>query len=185
MRPPISLEKEFLKKWVMGLQKWSSTSKEMSFLERKKAIKLSADVAMASARNGSTLWSRALIAGASKDPDTNAIVKHVVTGSTAFASLPPPIRLGRRRVCSNKALRKARINHFRRPSRKSAASSIVKRLVKKRTQVIKGLVPGGERIDDESCLIKETLDYVISLRAQVHVMQQIANAAELLNTNNN
>ncbi|CBI36613.3 unnamed protein product, partial [Vitis vinifera] len=78
MRPPTSLKKEFLKKWIMGLQLCSSSKKEMSFLERKKAIKLSADVAMASARNATTRWSRALISNASKDDSNKGLVECIL-----------------------------------------------------------------------------------------------------------
>ncbi|GMH03971.1 hypothetical protein Nepgr_005810 [Nepenthes gracilis] len=190
MRSPSSLKKEFLTKWVVGLRAWSSSSKEMGLLERKKAIKLSADVAMAAATNGTTIWSHTLINNASKDPNSKHMVQSILTSARArdqsnepskFPLLSPPTRCARNRVRSKKVLRKARINYIQRCSRRSAASLIAKTLVKKRTQVLKGLVPGGECMD-ESCLIKETLDYMISLRAQVLIMQHIAKVMELFNS---
>ncbi|GAB4838181.1 hypothetical protein Ancab_027710 [Ancistrocladus abbreviatus] len=171
MRPPSSLKKEILKNWMMGLKVCNWSSKEMTLLERKKAIKLSADIAMASARNGATFWSRALIANASKDMIT----------TSKLTPLPPLQGSRTTRITRRKRIlvRKARTskNNTRRPSERCAASLIAKRLVKKRTQVLKGLVPGGKYMDD-SHLIRETLDYMISLQAQVHVMQHLANATD-------
>ena len=77
---PQSLKQEFLKKWMLGLKVCDSTKQNMSILERKNAIKLSADIAMASTRNGMTCWSRALVAKASKDNNDNkAIVEQIST----------------------------------------------------------------------------------------------------------
>lgn len=57
----------------------------MNIVQRKKTIKLSADVAMASARDGKTLWSRALIAKASKqDDDNNKIIVEKILGDDKF-----------------------------------------------------------------------------------------------------
>ncbi|KAF8392958.1 hypothetical protein HHK36_021198 [Tetracentron sinense] len=180
-----SLEQEFFKKWVPGLQICSSLAKDMSFLERRKAIKLSADVAMATARDGKTCWSRALIANASKQEDKKIIVRTIL--GSEFERLTKS-SIGsvvcEKRVRSKKILRKSCTTIRRvRKIRKSApnrvlASSIAKRLVKKRTQVMKGLVPGGESMDEFS-LLEETLDYIVSLRAQVDVMRRLANTLVL------
>ncbi|KAE8657952.1 hypothetical protein F3Y22_tig00116976pilonHSYRG00183 [Hibiscus syriacus] len=69
----------------MGLQRWSFSNKEMGILERKKAIKLSADIAMASARNGTTCWSRALIANAYSKREKH-LVSNLHRWSTARGS---------------------------------------------------------------------------------------------------
>ena len=183
MRPPTSLKKEFLKKWIMGLQLCSSSKKEMSFLERKKAIKLSADVAMASARNATTRWSRALISNASKD-DSNKGLAECILGpeSESLKRASMSLVLCNKRNRSKKILRKScSIRRARKSSSQMVmAISIAKRLVKKRTQVLKSLVPGGGSMSEFS-LIEETLDYILSLRAQVDVMRHLANATELLN----
>ncbi|GAB2219170.1 hypothetical protein Droror1_Dr00006801 [Drosera rotundifolia] len=192
MRPPSSLKEEFLKKWVSSLQTWRSSSKEMSLVERKEAIRLSADLAMASTRNGATMWSRALMANACKDSDRPGLVGFEPMATIAqheslklrssSKSITPSSRRGSKQVRRKKiSMRNGRkiISkcHIRR-SRKCVASVVTERLVKKRTQVLKELVPGGEYMD-ESDLLKETLDYIFSLRAQVHVMQSLANATHL------
>ncbi|CDP02897.1 unnamed protein product [Coffea canephora] len=79
MRSASSLRQEFLKKWLKGLQIYSGSKKEMSILERKKAIKLSADIAMASTRISTSSWSRALMARASNDATNKVLVQHVLS----------------------------------------------------------------------------------------------------------
>ncbi|KAE8730795.1 hypothetical protein F3Y22_tig00002880pilonHSYRG00107 [Hibiscus syriacus] len=155
MRPCNSLKLEFLKNWIMGLQRWSFSKKEMGILERKKAIKLSADIAMASARNGTTRWSRALIANAYSKHD-----KHLVSkgASTEYS----------RRIRSKKILKRS----CRRIRRRS------KGLVRERTRILKNLIPGGELMNEGS-LIEESLDYIVSLRAQVDVMRSLVSASEV------
>ncbi|CAL5328423.1 unnamed protein product [Camellia sinensis] len=185
MPSPSSLKQEFLKKWVMGLQVCNNSEKEMSIMERKKAIKLSADVAMASARTASTSWSRALIANASKNNESNFIVDNILGNDSQKIKKASILLLSHNKIVlrSKKILKKS---HRIRRAKKIApqvvlASSIAKRLVKKRTQVLKRLVPGGESMDDFS-LIEETLDYIVSLRAQVDVMRCLAYATEHLNS---
>ncbi|XP_048227543.1 transcription factor IBH1-like 1 isoform X2 [Ricinus communis] len=184
MRPPQSLKHEFLKKWVLGLKICNSTRQNMTILERKKAIKLSADIAMASTRSGLTCWSRALVAKASRDADNKVIVERILASESerVMQVSPSGIITGSKRVRSKKILKKSRfLKRIRRcVPQMVIAKSLAKRMVKKRTQVLKSLVPGGEFMDDSS-LIEETLDYLVSLRAQVDVMRTLAKAAELLN----
>ncbi|KAK8602011.1 hypothetical protein V6N13_058324 [Hibiscus sabdariffa] len=166
MRPCDSLKREFLKKWMMGLQSCSSSNKDMSILERKEAIKLSADVAMACARNGATCWSRALIAA-------GAHSKHGA-----------PREYSNKRIRSKKILKRScRIRIRRRKRSKCSAqvgraSSISKGLVRQRTRILKSLIPGGESMDEAS-LVEETLDYITYLRAQVDGMRSLVDASEL------
>lgn len=174
MRAPQSLKQEFLKKWMVGLQLCESTNQNMSILERKKAIKLSADIAMASTRNGMTCWSRALVAKASTDFGNKVLVDNIL-----LASQSEKLKNKRTIIRRKKILRKS---HRARKARggRVVARSLAKEMVKKRTQVLKSLVPGGEFMDDVS-LIEETLDYIVSLRAQVDVMRTLAKATELMN----
>ncbi|XVE63443.1 hypothetical protein DITRI_Ditri07aG0021200 [Diplodiscus trichospermus] len=188
MRPPSSLKKEFLKKWIKGLQICSTLKKNMSILERKKAIKLSADVAMASARNGTTCWSRALIANASKYGSDKHLVEQIL-GPESERLTAKNVYTGalvcNKRMRSKKILKRSYgIRRTRKyaPRAAPASSNIAKWLVRKRTKVLKSLIPGGEFMN-EFCLIEETLDYVISLRAQVDVMRSLATASELVNHN--
>ncbi|XP_010268390.1 PREDICTED: transcription factor IBH1-like [Nelumbo nucifera] len=184
MASPSSFKQELLKKWVLGLQSCCSMAKDMGISERKKAIKLSADLAMASARDGRTCWSRAVIANASKQNESKILVQKILgsecerlvkASSIGFSSCNKRFTSKRilRRSCSS--LRRIR----RSAPKRVQASSIAKRMVKKRTQLLKGLVPGGESMDEFS-LIEETLDYIISLRAQIDVMRCLADASERL-----
>ncbi|KAI3446683.1 hypothetical protein Pfo_003348 [Paulownia fortunei] len=171
------LKQEFLKKWIKGLQIYSNFKKEMTILERKKAIKLSADVAIASTRNVTTHWSRALMAGASTDVDgaSKIVVEQILGRKVENKALII--------TCSKKIVRRSRVAHLKKATRvvrpSVKASSIAKKLVKNRTRVLKSLVPGGQQMD-ESSLIKETLDYIASLQVQVDVMRRLAAAAERL-----
>ncbi|KAJ6435555.1 hypothetical protein OIU84_000703 [Salix udensis] len=137
----------------MGLQVCGSGKQNMSILERKEAIKLSADIALASARDGRTRWSRATIANASKHDDNKDLVQHL---------LGP----------ESESLKKSSIGLVVRDNKRVRCKKILKRscCVKR----------GGEFMDD-ICLIEETLDYIESLRAQVDVMRTLAKATELVN----
>ncbi|XP_027332582.1 transcription factor IBH1-like 1 isoform X2 [Abrus precatorius] len=167
MRSISSLKQEFLKKWIWGLRKYCSQKKSMNLLERKKAIKLSADLAMASTRNKSTRWSRALIANASRDDNNKVLAEHMIGLSQQQHWQRVRKSFTNRRIKNRNILRRNRSVH--RPKDRVMASFIAKKLVQKRTRRLKSLIPGGEFMDDLS-LIKETLDYMQSLRAQVEVM---------------
>ncbi|KAL9154664.1 hypothetical protein ABFS82_10G130700 [Erythranthe guttata] len=174
-----SLKQEFLKKWIKGVQTCSNLNKEMTILDRKNAIKLSADVAIASTRNESTRWSQSVMNDA---VSTNRTLVEQIVGrklvsdrknKPAAASVTSSTN-----NCSKRILRRShRHKATRGVVRKSSSFSIAKKLVKKRTRVLKRLVPGGERISDEYSLIRETLDYILSLRVQVDVMRHFAAAA--------
>ncbi|XP_009602570.1 transcription factor IBH1-like 1 [Nicotiana tomentosiformis] len=187
MRNPISVKQEFLKKWIQGLKAYNGTKKEMSIMERKKAIKLSADVAMASTRNSkTTYWSHALIANASEDDNNKFIVTHILGDDDSERIKKASIM---RLAMSQKSFRSKKILKkscsISRKTKQMApriglARCMARRLVKKRTQVLKTLVPGGEYMDNDMSLIKETLDYILSLRVQVDVMRHLANATDQL-----
>ncbi|KAE8056813.1 hypothetical protein FH972_013550 [Carpinus fangiana] len=185
MRSSSSLKQEFLKKWIMGLQRCTSSNKNMSILERKKAIKLSADLAMAAARNGRTSWSRAVIANASRESDKRLLAEKILQGQESEILLKKVSTMSvtrNRRIRSKKILKRSRRASSRSVTQKVLASSIAKRLVQKRTHILKSLVPGGEFMDEIS-LIEETLDYIAYLRAQVDVMRCIATAPQLMKLN--
>ncbi|CAL0307049.1 unnamed protein product [Lupinus luteus] len=181
-----SVKQEFLRKWITGFRKYSSQKKNMSMVERKKAIKLSADIAMASTRNETTRWSQALIANASRDSNNKVLTENILESSTQHSekvvrknlmNLSSP--LCSKRVRSRKVLRRSRSMIHKSSKERLMASSIAKKLnVQKRTQRLKNLLPGGEFMDDVS-LVEETLDYIESLRAQVEVMRCLVTASEL------
>ncbi|TQE10205.1 hypothetical protein C1H46_004177 [Malus baccata] len=186
------IKQEFLKKWIKGLQVCNSSTtcskKKMTKLDRKKAIKLSADIAIASTRNGTTCWSRAVIANAThSNGDNNRIfVERTLGGGGRLSEHCGRTKASRSlsSVMHKKILKKSRRVCSRtvlgRKHNLAKTHSIAKRLVRKKTQVLKSLVPGGESMDELS-LVVETLDYIVSLRAQVEVMRCLATTAELLN----
>ncbi|XP_061347526.1 transcription factor IBH1-like 1 [Gastrolobium bilobum] len=180
MRNLSSVKREFLRKWITGLGKYSSQKKNMSLLERKKAIKLCADLAMASTRDETTRWSRVLIDNASRDDSNKVFTEHMLgstqhrqkvrenfTNSLTTSTSSSQVYNSRIRIRSRKIVRRSRT--VQRTKERVTASFIAKRLLQKRTRRLKSLLPGGEFMDDVS-LLEETLDYIQSLRAQVEVM---------------
>ncbi|CAL1358571.1 unnamed protein product [Linum trigynum] len=166
MRPPpnsSSFKREFLKKWLLALQlcNHNNNINKNDVVKRKNTIKLSAEIAMASVRNGATCWSRALIAKHSSSFHVTTKPRHMP---------PPPPRHYKKRVRCKKIIKRSR----RCCHNRSAAAAVVRR----KTAVLRKLVPGGELMDDEASLIRETLDYVMSLRAQVDVMRRLARASD-------
>ncbi|WCJ30191.1 sequence-specific DNA binding transcription factors [Euphorbia peplus] len=187
MRSCKSLREEILKKWIIGLKVIDSTKKKMNITQRKNAIKLSADIAMASTSNGRTCWSRAIVAKATKDEEDKGVVQQILASDhdqeiqESSPSLNKIIRSRNKRIRSKKILKKSRAKSVirSRRSRCNVAKSVATMVVKNRTKVLKNLVPGGEFMDDIS-LVQETLDYLVSLQAQVDVMRTLANATDLL-----
>ncbi|KAJ0752227.1 putative transcription factor bHLH family [Helianthus annuus] len=161
----------------------------MDVLERKKKIKLCADIALASAKNATTSWSIALISEAKKNDENEILVDNLLGPESRFKQqkIIRQMNSCHKRVRSKKILKKScsisqRMKKMG-PPKSNLAAYIAKRLVKKRTQVLQRLVPGGESMDEFS-LIKEALDYILSLRVQVDVMRNLANATEVLNQSN-
>ncbi|KAL1210542.1 Transcription factor IBH1-like 1 [Cardamine amara subsp. amara] len=175
MQPTSSMKEEFLKKWQMGLQIFRPSIDNTSVSERKKAIKLSADVAMASLRKGTTCWSRALIEKTATED--NFLVRQMLTGIKAEALINK--KLPKKIVCHRKIVRRSK-KILRRKSRSASEEAAVKakRLVKRRTQGLRNVVPGGEFMSNDILLLRETLDYIVSLQTQVNVMRSIVDAAE-------
>jgi hypothetical protein len=173
MRNLSSLKKEFLRKWIKGLRKYNSQKKNMNLLERKKAIKLSADLAMASTKDKTTLWRKALFANISTNIDNE---QDILTTSS-------PQKVVRKNSTNSYPLRKRitgrrKILRRNRTKERIEASFIAMRLVKKRTRRLKSLLPGGKFMDN-ACLVDETLDYIESLKAQVEVMRCLVTSSEL------
>lgn len=161
-----SVKEEFLKKWIKGLQTYDACKREMNVTERKNAIKLSADIAMASTTTTKqcppAIWRRSVMAAMKS--------KHA-----AAADMKKRRRMRRR--CLMKRIRRGKRKASNSKYKAAAASCSAKRLVKKRSAVLKGLIPGGECMEDDNTLIKETLDYILALRLQVDVMRHLASAS--------
>ncbi|XP_051140643.1 transcription factor IBH1-like 1 [Andrographis paniculata] len=168
------VKQDFLKKWLNCLKIYNKFKTKMTILERKRAIKLSADMAIASTRNPTTHWSRATMAGATMEKHiltSEEISKNVSTNNYKCKNNKNFQRTRGILTCACKKVKSRR----RVVPRRMKSVLRARKVVKNRTLVLKGLVPGGHDMD-EVCLIKETLDYVASLRVQVDVMRHIAAA---------
>lgn len=176
MQPTSSMKEEFLKKWQMGIQICRPSIDNTSVSERKKAIKLSADVAIASLRKGTTCWSRALIQKTASED--NSLVRQMLSGIKAETLINKT--LPKKTLCHRKIVRRSKKILMRRKSRSASeeAAAKAKRLVKRKTQGLRSVVPGGEFMSNDVLLIQETLDYIVSLQTQVNVMRSIVDATE-------
>lgn len=178
------LKKEFLKKWMKGLQICYSSNKKMDLIERKKKIKLSANIAMACAKKPATSWSNALILKAKQNKQDKNLVSKLLEPEPLFNQLLKSrnriMSVHKRVQCKKILKRSCNSSCGKRRIKKNDLATIIvaKRLVKKRTKVLKKLVPGGESMNELS-LIKEAMDYILCLKAQVDVMRNVVTAAEV------
>ncbi|RZS16731.1 hypothetical protein BHM03_00048758 [Ensete ventricosum] len=164
----------FLKQMLLGFQASVVSPKSMGFQERKSAIKLSADVAMAVAR-GTRKWTRGLIAGLSKEHQNGSFLQLLL--GEQYERLMKPCHSSWKIPRCKKIVRRSLRVCCRRKKKKNQVGVLARTLVAKRTQELKILVPGGESMDGFS-LLDETLDYVLSLRAQVDLMQSLLTTME-------
>uniref|UniRef100_A0A7N0VH83 IBH1-like N-terminal domain-containing protein n=1 Tax=Kalanchoe fedtschenkoi TaxID=63787 RepID=A0A7N0VH83_KALFE len=187
--PNVLMKREFTKKWTLALEITCckvSRKEEMCVMERKKVIKQTAEIAMAATRGSSTAWSRAVIAD-EYHRKNNKLLIEAVMGSQYAEKLKNICIKSPRSISNQKAIKRSKMIRRRISVAMSSknnkavvkASSLAKSIVKKQTQVLKRLMPGGETID-ECCLIEEALDYIVSLKAQVDVMKELVIAAEYM-----
>jgi len=169
MKASSSFKEAFLRHMLKGLKLGGVYSKSMSFQERKRAIKIYANTAMAFAR-GHTNWTQALVTDLSKQEKDKALMKSILGHESKRLSK----RCGQQTLKSKKNLRRSLRANSR--IRKGMLASVqARRAENKQTQVLKRLIPGSKSLDGLS-LLGETLDYAIYLDAQVNLMQRIARA---------
>ncbi|XP_066325623.1 transcription factor IBH1-like 1 [Miscanthus floridulus] len=196
MHAPRKFKKAFMAQLLLSLRAAGQASKSMGLQERRDAVRLSSDVAMAlasararpsAAALRKTAWARALVARHAAEQRNEALLRRIMGGAgyemaAAAARVRKEARSRRivRRshwVCSGAAGRK------RRSSLQLAAGSggggggsrcsamaAARRMVRARLQVLRSLVPGGEAMRGLS-LLSETLDYVVCLKTQVELLQ--------------
>ncbi|XP_020572366.1 uncharacterized protein LOC110019129 isoform X2 [Phalaenopsis equestris] len=150
MQTPSNFKHDFLKHLLSGLHAARESSRGVSLIEREKQIKLLADAAMALARGHGANWSRAIIAGMLKQKKDEAFVaKKLYKGSET--SVSPTGSHGRKKIMKKKSFNarlKVRKKGFHSPSSwKVMPSVLARRIVKKRTQVLKRIIPGAESLD--------------------------------------
>ncbi|XP_062227694.1 transcription factor IBH1-like 1 [Phragmites australis] len=131
----------------------------MSLRERKRAVKSSADVAMAAARGAGARWPKAILAAPSSSSPSCKVRSRCR-------------RVVRRWRCHKK--RRGDADAFG----SATSSDIARRLVKRRTMALRKVIPGGDAAMDEASLLREAMDYVVHLRAQVDVLRRVSEAVQ-------
>ncbi|CAL5056188.1 unnamed protein product [Urochloa decumbens] len=150
-----------LKSLVLGLRKSGAASRGMGFHERRSAIRRAADTALATARGAEPRWSRSLAAELSQDRRRRGR-----ESALSSSDCNPTIRM----VCKRISRRRFRARPKSKATAKSSAGVIARVMVRKRARALREIVPGGRGMD-ECTLLGETLDYAVSLKAQVEAMQ--------------
>lgn len=175
MKDHSSFKQAFMKNMLLGLKETNASSKIMSLQERKNAIKLSADVAMAFAR-GNMTWTRAIVvANLAKKEQCEALFRGILGKGyermTRYSSYKS-FKIQRSRKILKRSHKMCCVRRRNTTHRQQSlgVDVLARRMVEKRTQVLRRLIPGGESLDGFS-LLNEALDYVIYLRAQVDLMR--------------
>ncbi|XP_040381385.1 transcription factor IBH1-like 1 [Oryza brachyantha] len=168
----------FLKNLLLSLQDCSRTTttplNAMSLQERKQAVKSSADIAMAAAHGSGASWPKAII------------LAHPASAAAA-ARAQRCRRIVRRYYCCGQRRRSS--GRRRRPAAAAsgggggvtAGGVMARRLVRRRTMALRKVIPGGGAMDEAS-LLREAMDYVVHLRAQVDVLRRVSEAVQRRST---
>jgi hypothetical protein len=194
MHAPRKFKKAFMAQLLLSLRAASQlASKSMGLRERRDAVRLSSDVAMAlaSARargaaaapapRPTPAWARALVARHAAERRNEALMRRIMGGPGYEVAAAAAEARGRKEARSRRIVRRSRrvcsgaaAGRKRRSSLAEAASggaiAAARWMVKARLQVLRTLVPGGEALRGLS-LLSETLDYVVCLKTQVELMQ--------------
>uniref|UniRef100_A0A8R7VCL4 IBH1-like N-terminal domain-containing protein n=1 Tax=Triticum urartu TaxID=4572 RepID=A0A8R7VCL4_TRIUA len=153
-----SFKQAFLKNLLLGLQLQTHMSTSfgngaMSPHERKRAVKSSVEVAMATAHRGGARWPKAILAPASSACKVERCRRIV------------------RRCCRRKRSW-GRSGH-------ASGGDAAGRLVRSRTMAPRGVIPGGRNSTiDEATLLREAMDYAVHLRAQLDVLRWLSEAVQ-------
>ncbi|KAL5211496.1 hypothetical protein ABZP36_022343 [Zizania latifolia] len=170
-------KRALLRNLILGLRKGGVASREMGFHERKDAIKRAADAALASARGAAPCWSRSLAAEIAQQHRSPG----PANSSGECCKAPPPPPSPRKMIVCKKivrrSLRRPRPGNATASSKEYGAGALARAMLRKRTTVLKEIVPGGKALD-VCTLLGETLDYAVSLKAQVDVMQLLVRALQ-------
>ncbi|CAO2206341.1 unnamed protein product [Urochloa humidicola] len=197
MHAPRKFKKAFMAQLLVSLRAAGQASKSMGLRERRDAIRLSSDVAMALASSRarararaplpSPAWARALVARHAAERRNEALMRRIM-GRAGYEMAAAAAARGRREARSRRIVRRSRrvcsgaaAGRKRRAPLAAAASggggggrcgamAAARRMVRMRLQVLRSLVPGGEALRGLS-LLSETLDYVVCLKTQVELMQ--------------
>uniref|UniRef100_A0A804NQC9 IBH1-like N-terminal domain-containing protein n=1 Tax=Zea mays TaxID=4577 RepID=A0A804NQC9_MAIZE len=177
MHAPRRFRKAFTAQLLRSLRAAGQASKSLGLRERRDAVRLSSDVALALAASARAprsppAWARALVARHAAERRNEALLRRVLDGAgyeLAAARARKDARSRRvvrrsRRVCSRGggAGRKRRsLLLAAGGGGRCAAMAAARRMVRARLRVLRSLVPGAEAMRGLS-LLSETLDYVAS-----------------------
>uniref|UniRef100_A0A0A9E851 IBH1-like N-terminal domain-containing protein n=1 Tax=Arundo donax TaxID=35708 RepID=A0A0A9E851_ARUDO len=181
MHAPRKFKKAFMAQLLLSLRAAGQASKSMGLRERRDAVRLSSDVAMALAREPprTTTWERALVARHAAERRNEPLMRRIMGGpgyemAAAAAARSRKEARSRRVVRRSRRVCSAAAGSRKRRSLPAASGggtmAAARRMVRARLQVLRSLVPGGEELRGFS-LLSETLDYVVCLKAQVELMQ--------------
>jgi hypothetical protein len=174
-------KRAFMERLLQSLQVAGLTSKSMGLRERRDAVRLSSDVAMALARGSTAPWASALVTRHAAERRHEALMRRILSTAGYESSLRAAATAScRKEIRSRKIVRRSHgVCSSRRKRRSSlvAASgsngaTVARRMVKRRLQLLRKLVPGGEELHGFS-LLSEALDYVMCLKTQVELMQRL------------
>ncbi|XP_062233939.1 transcription factor IBH1-like 1 [Phragmites australis] len=164
-----AFKQDFLKNLLLSLRERTEARSfhAMSLQERKRAVKSSADVSMAAARGatgGSRLrWAKVILAAA----------------AAAAASSNPSCKLKRCRRVVRRCCLEKRSRGCAPPASAMSSDYVARRMVRRRTMALRKVIPGGDAAMDEASLLREAMDYVVHLRAQVDVLRRVSEAARI------
>ncbi|CAN6207082.1 unnamed protein product [Urochloa humidicola] len=175
----MAFKRDMLKNLLLGLRARAEACSfdAMNLHERKRAVKRSADEAMAAARG-------AAAAGGARARWPKAIMAAAAAASSGSSSGACKARRSR---CKRVVRRCVGAKRTRRGCYAAAGSSaaaaptsgdVARRLVRRRTMALRKVIPGGEAARDEAALLREAMDYVVHLRAQVDVLRRVSAAVQ-------
>ncbi|KAL5221403.1 hypothetical protein ABZP36_026116 [Zizania latifolia] len=169
MHAPRRFKRDFMERLLLSLQVAGLTSKSMGLRERRDAVRVSSDVAMASARGRGAPWARALVARHAAKRRNEALLRRIMGGGGYERAAAAAA--GRKEVRSRKIVtRSHRLCSSRRKRRSLAMAAasgamVARTMVKGRLRLLRRLVPGADALHGFS-LLSETLDYVVCLKTQ-------------------
>ncbi|KAF8658590.1 hypothetical protein HU200_059051 [Digitaria exilis] len=169
-----AFKRELLKNLLLGLRARTEACSfdAMGIHERKLSIKLSADVAMAAARGvagGRARWPTAIMAAAAAASSGNPRTCKVARSRCKRVV---------RRCVDAKRMRRRGCCAAARSAAATTSSEVARRMVRRRTMALRKMIPGGDAAGDEAALLREAMDYVVHLRAQVDVLRRVSAAVQ-------
>ncbi|GJN09739.1 hypothetical protein PR202_ga27770 [Eleusine coracana subsp. coracana] len=176
MHPPRRFKKAFMAQLLVSLRAAGQASKSMGLRERRDAVRLSSDVAMALASSSSSprttaAWARGLVVRHAAERRNEALMRHIMGGASyEVAAAAVAGTRSRKAARCRRIVRRSRRVLMRTAPASGGGAMAARRMVKARMRVLRTLVPGADGLRGFS-LLSETLDYVACLKTQVELMQ--------------